>query len=455
MPELTVEKIILEISNSDEVVVLEVSSASGDGGVSIDDNAGLGVIDKTWSANKIKTEIGNVGEMFNTLDSTVDDLMITVGNNTQDIIDVNTRIDNIVPADITQAMFDALESQVDINTAAIPNKVDKEAGKGLSSNDFSNEDKTKLDSVATGATANATDDFLLDRGNHTGVQPIASVDGLQLALEALESDVSTLSTGKVDKDGGKQLSDENFTLIEKNKLLSIQEGAQANTVDSVAGKAGVVVLDKADVGLSNVDNTSDLNKPISNPTQAALDNKVDKQVGKGLSDTNFTQAEKDKLSSLEGSKFVGLFVSEGALPLSGSEGDYANVDGGVGIDVYRVIWDSSDNKWVKMQGVSTDLTPAQIKQQYESNPDTNAFTDDEKAKLDSVDDGATANRDDTLNADKVHSHIINDVVGLVEQLDLKAPISDTITRAEYQLLFAKVASVETLLMSLVGSIYVT
>ena len=33
---------------------------------------------------------------------------------------------------------------------------------------------------------------------------------------------------------------------------------------------------KAQVGLGNVDNTSDLNKPISNATQAALDNKVDK-----------------------------------------------------------------------------------------------------------------------------------------------------------------------------------
>ena len=33
---------------------------------------------------------------------------------------------------------------------------------------------------------------------------------------------------------------------------------------------------KKDVGLNNVDNTSDLNKPISNATQAALDKKVDK-----------------------------------------------------------------------------------------------------------------------------------------------------------------------------------
>ena len=42
-------------------------------------------------------------------------------------------------------------------------------------------------------------------------------------------------------------------------------------VISVNSKVGVVVLTKSDIGLSNVDNTSDANKPISNATQAALD----------------------------------------------------------------------------------------------------------------------------------------------------------------------------------------
>ena len=45
-------------------------------------------------------------------------------------------------------------------------------------------------------------------------------------------------------------------------------------VSSVAGRTGDIVLSKIDVGLTNVNNTSDLNKPISTPTQAALDNKA-------------------------------------------------------------------------------------------------------------------------------------------------------------------------------------
>lgn len=44
-------------------------------------------------------------------------------------------------------------------------------------------------------------------------------------------------------------------------------------VTSVAGRQGAVVLTKSDVGLSNVDNTSDAAKPISTATQTALNAK--------------------------------------------------------------------------------------------------------------------------------------------------------------------------------------
>jgi hypothetical protein len=44
----------------------------------------------------------------------------------------------------------------------------------------------------------------------------------------------------------------------------------------VAGKIGDVTLAKADVGLTNVDNTSDADKPVSTATQTALDGKVAK-----------------------------------------------------------------------------------------------------------------------------------------------------------------------------------
>lgn len=48
-----------------------------------------------------------------------------------------------------------------------------------------------------------------------------------------------------------------------------------------------------------MDNTSDLDKPISTLTQTALDNKVDVEEGKVLSTNDYTTADKNKLSGIE------------------------------------------------------------------------------------------------------------------------------------------------------------
>jgi hypothetical protein len=67
-------------------------------------------------------------------------------------------------------------------------------------------------------------------------------------------------------------------ILDKKLTLSFSDSTvkqlDTNLVTSVAGKIGVVTLDKSDVGLSNVDNTSDTNKPISTATQEALNSKI-------------------------------------------------------------------------------------------------------------------------------------------------------------------------------------
>ncbi len=52
---------------------------------------------------------------------------------------------------------------------------------------MSSTDKTKLNGVATGATANATDASLRDRSTHTGSQAISTVTGLQTALDGKQA----------------------------------------------------------------------------------------------------------------------------------------------------------------------------------------------------------------------------------------------------------------------------
>lgn len=60
-----------------------------------------------------------------------------------------------------------------------------------------------------------------------------------------------------------------------NKLYHLENGSyvyiKSGAVDSVAGKTGIVILDKNDVGLSNVDNTSDILKPVSAAQASAID----------------------------------------------------------------------------------------------------------------------------------------------------------------------------------------
>ena len=69
----------------------------------------------------------------------------------------------------------------------------------------------------------------------------------------------------------------NGTVTEAKLSTAVQTKLNATgggAVSSVAGKTGAVTLVKADVGLANVDNTTDANKPVSSATQTALDQKA-------------------------------------------------------------------------------------------------------------------------------------------------------------------------------------
>jgi hypothetical protein len=63
------------------------------------------------------------------------------------------------------------------------------------------------------------------------------------------------------------------TLVFSKPMENFYKIDNTESVSSVAGKTGVVTLVKADVGLDNVDNTSDASKPVSAATQTALNGK--------------------------------------------------------------------------------------------------------------------------------------------------------------------------------------
>lgn len=144
--------------------------------------------------------------------------------------------------------------------------------------------------------------------------------------------------------------------------------------------------------------------------QTSLDSKVDEVVGKQLSDENYTLGEKNKLAGLDDTTYwKGDYLTVADLELAhptSNAGSYAFVDAGVGVDVVKYIWDSSDSKWVSTGGSGGTETPATIKTKYESNADTNAFTDNdalEVAKIiDKVDKvaGKELSENDFTDADK-------------------------------------------------------
>lgn len=99
-----------------------------------------------------------------------------------------------------------------------------------------------------------------------------------------------------------------------------------NSVTSVSGKTGAVLLNKNDVGLSLIDNTSDVNKPVSTAQQTALNGKLDLTGGTltgallGPNSTlNSTGFYHNGVLSIGG---IGAFagtVSSAAVPVSGND----------------------------------------------------------------------------------------------------------------------------------------
>lgn len=139
------------------------------------------------------------------------------------------------------------------------------------------------------------------RANHTGTQAATTITGL--AAVATTGSASDITTGTLPSSVMPPLAiNETFTAATQAAMLALtaQRGDMAirtdlggkfyilttdspttladwkpvvssSDVTSVAGRTGVVTLTSADVGLGNVDNTSDVNKPVST-AQSTADN---------------------------------------------------------------------------------------------------------------------------------------------------------------------------------------
>ena len=110
----------------------------------------------------------------------------------------------------------------------------------------------------------------------------------------------------------------NEIVAENERAKNVESGLRTDLDNHTADKNNPHEVTKTQVGLGNVDNTSDQDKPVSTAQQEALDlkadknttysktetdnllnDKVDKVTGKQLSTEDYTTAEKNKLANIE------------------------------------------------------------------------------------------------------------------------------------------------------------
>lgn len=286
---------------------------------------------------------------------------------------------------------------------ALDTKVDKETGKGLSANDFTDALLTKLNGIeagaqvntVTGVKGNSESSYRVGNVNITKAHiGLSNVDNTSDANKPISTATQTALDGKVDKETGKSLTSNDFTDALLSKLNGIESGAQVNTVKGVKGnsestyRTGNVNLTKANIGLGNVDNTSDANKPISTATQTALDNKVDKVTGKGLSANDFTDALLSKLNGIES----GAQVNTVTGVKGNSESTYRT--GNINITKAHIGLGNVDNTSDANKPISTatqTALDAKVDKVTGMGLSTNDFTTAEKNKLSGIESGAQVN----------------------------------------------------------------
>lgn len=180
-------------------------------------------------------------------------------------------------------------------------------------NNFTDEDETKLDGVEAGAEVNLVNDVTLD------------------GKSVLDNKVAKLTAEAIKTSYESNPNTNAFTDADKAKLAGIADGAEKNRVDDVL-----------------VNGRSVLNEN----KKAVISKEIIKQAYESNPNTNaFTDNEKSKLEGI-------------------ANGAEVNLVNDVTLDGETLV----ENKVAK-------LTAAKVKSAYESNPDTNAFTDAEKQAI--------------------------------------------------------------------------
>lgn len=142
-----------------------------------------------------------------------------------------------------------------------------------------------------------------------------------------------------------------------NLYFTTGRASSAAPVQSVAGRTGAVALAKADVGLGNVDNTSDATKPISTAAQAAIDARAPlaSPVFSGQVTVGAGTAAAPAIASVTGTSDTGPFFPAAdtwAVSVGGIERLRVESDGNV-----RIGTEANAASMLEVQANSADVYP--------------------------------------------------------------------------------------------------
>jgi hypothetical protein len=192
-----------------------------------------------------------------------------------------------------------LSNQTDLQTA-LDGKVDENTA-------ITGATKTKITYDAKGlvtAGADATTADIADSTNRRYVTDaqstvIGNTSGTNTGDNATNSQYSGLATSKQDAlVSGTNIKTVNSTSLLGSGNIAVEPIITATTsADYYRGDKTFATLNKAAVGLGNVDNTSDANKPVSTATQTALDAKTNKLITTNRQTASYTLvlSDADKL----------------------------------------------------------------------------------------------------------------------------------------------------------------
>lgn len=276
----------------------------------------------TEDESNISTNATNIASLtvtVNTLENNLTDLAGSVGALTENKVDKVSGKSLISNDELNRlstvqsgAQVNIIES-IKLNGATLAvegkevdlgNLIEAEEGMGLSSNDFSDGLKNKLTGIESGAQVNLDPEIIVNGITYTPTisgqtwsinlgtiatsDVVENIDGRVTTLEEnwpgnegslktwvttqLDPITATISTitgelsSKVDKDGAKMLSTNDFTDEDANKLDGIESEAQVNIIESIKLNGATVTVENKEADLGYLVTGIHLNGEDYNPT---------------------------------------------------------------------------------------------------------------------------------------------------------------------------------------------